>query len=287
MSWDEIREDPWITNQDHEGALLCMQMKRHLKAVHLLHGGGFIDPDTLDCWDEPKEVQALMRAGPIFHLGPERRGFSWSRPRNRRNDNYLISLSKNRKDHPTEDWVFEDLNEMIAKARELGVRHAYVWKENPEEPQGRGFWDYVRTGPAKQILIPYGHDTQRVLSDLRTLLEAAPPSGDSGGDHAEEVFEDFDPGEFQSLQYADAPLIEGARYTLQFGGHWQYRLTLAADPNGKLYALMPQVRRPGTSPGDYGEIPLTEEEREQLVARVADTYPPSSLRQRDTARAAR
>ena len=261
-----MMEDPWISNQDYEGALICMQTKRQIKAVRLIHGGGRMDPETLYWWAEPKEVQALMRAGPIYHLDRERRGFSWSRPRSRHNDNYLISLSKHRRGYKPQYWVFGDTQEMTHHARQLGVEHAYVWEQDNEDPAARGWWSYVRTKPTNTIRIPYDRDTKRVLRDLKTLLETDPPPEDA------DEYTGYD--ECETLSYSAGQLIEGAQYTLEFGSHWQCRLTLVILPKGTLYAVMPRVQRPGTDPADYAEIPLTQEERQHLVARVRDTYPP-------------
>ena len=258
MSQRDRDPEPRIANEDHKGAIICMQSKRQLRAVRLLHGGGYIDPETLGCYDKVSEVQALMRAGPIFHLGPERHGFSWSRPHNRHNEDYLISLSKHRKDVPAESWVYSNAEEMTQHARDMWIDHAYIWERDDNEPAGPGWWHYMKTQPPEQILIPYDRQVKEALSALETILHAGPPIWDFT----------------ETLPYSTPPPIEGSRHRIWFDTFGRGDLTLAILDNGAIFALVPQVKNPGTDPGEYGRIPLTDEEQAELAARIEDTYPP-------------
>ena len=136
--------EPRISNPDHQGALLAMKTSRQLKALQLLHGAAFIDPDTLENYGDATEVLALMRAGPIHHLGPQRHGFSWTRPNSHHNDRYLISLSRHRSGIDPEVWVYSTVDEVAAHARRLDLKHAYIWQRDDADPQGPGRWQYLR-----------------------------------------------------------------------------------------------------------------------------------------------
>ena len=169
---------PRISNPDYTGALICMKTQRQVKAVQLLHGGGYIDPGTLSNYSKISEIQALMRAGPLYHLGPERRGLSWARPNDPDNDDYLISLSLYRRNQTAESWVYSTTEEMANHARKLGIDHAYVWSLDPDDKNAPGDWDYVRTNTHRHVLIPYEERAKTALETLRDILELEPPDED-------------------------------------------------------------------------------------------------------------
>ena len=252
---------PLISNPDGEGALICMKTQRQVKAVQLLNGGAYIDIGTLDNYADVSEIQALMRAGPIFHLGPERRGFSWSKPNSRRNDHYLISLSLNRQKRPAEGWVYSSTGEMTEHARKLRLDHAYIWTHHPVDKTAPGHWHYMRTNTPRRALIPYDHETRNALDLLRELLEAGPAEKD-------------DP-DYHYLEYVSLPPLTNTRHLLDFGSDSHSRLNLVVLHSGEILAVIPQVRRRSQDPADYGEIPLTADETATLTARIADTYPPN------------
>lgn len=252
---------PLISNPDYEGALICMKTQRQVKAFHLLHGGAFVDPVTLSNYSEIPEIQALMRAGPIYHLGPERRGFSWGRPNDPHNDDYLISLSLYRRDHTAESWVYSTTEEMAKHARELQIKHGYIWSLNPDDKNAPGDWDYVRTNTPRHVLIPYEERTRDALETLRDILELGPPDEDG-------ALPDY------SLEYSLPPPLPGTLFLLDIGREYNHSVCLVIHHSGAIEAAFPTVQNPGTDPRNYRAIPLTSDEQITLAARVEDSYPP-------------
>ena len=253
--------EPLISNADHEGALICMQTQRQVKAVQLLNGGVYIDIDTLDNYADAPELQALMRAGPIYHLGPERRGFSWARPNDPQNDDYLISLSLYRRDQPAESWVYSTTGEMAKDARQMGIDHAYIRSLDPEDRNAAGDWEYVRTNTPRYVLIPYERRTENALETLRDILEFGPPGEDGA------LFD-------YSLEYSQLTPLEGTRHLLDIGREHNDSVNLVIHHSGQIEVAVPTVANPGTDRANYGPIPITEDEQATLAARVEDTSTP-------------
>ena len=253
--------EPLISNADNEDALICMQTQKQVKAVQLLNGGAYIELDTLANYAEPSEVQALMRAGPIYNLGPERRGFSWSRPNSRHNDDYLISLSLYRRNQTAESWVYSTTEEMANHARKLGVDHAYVWSLDPDDKNAPGHWDYVRTNTHRHVLIPYEQRAKTALETLRDILELGPPDEDG-------ALPDY------SLEYYRPEPLPGTLLLLDIGREYDHSVCLIIHHSGDIEAAFPTVQEPGTDPRNYRAIPLTSDEQVTLAARVEDSYPP-------------
>ena len=253
--------EPLISNLDYEGALICMKTQRQIKAVQLLHGGASVELETLENYAEISEIQALMRAGPIYHLGPERKGFSWARPNSRHNDNYLISLSLYRRGHAAESWVYSTTEEMAKHAQELGIDHAYIWSLDPDDRNAPGFWNYVRTNTPRHVLIPYETRTRNALDTLQNILEFGPVNGEN----------DF---LGYSLPFSLETPFEGTKSLIDIGVEYNDAVCLLVHHSGRVEVAVPLVSNPGTDPANYAPIPVTDEEQATLAARVVDTYTP-------------
>ena len=252
---------PTVSNPDSVAALLCMRTARQIQAVLLIHGGNDLEPHILnDCHSEPKQVQALMRIGPIYHLGPLLNGFSWSRPHTKDNNNYVISLSKYRPGRHAERFTFRTIEDMARKARALNAHHAYVWDADPENPDGPGYWSYVRTMPSQSVLIPFEYRNQGAVHILQHVLEAGPPPDPDDDD----LFE-------YPYPYSQQPPPPGMTLMVELDSGFPNRLCIAIHSDGRLLALVPQDHG-HSKEAHYEPIPLTAEETATLRNRLADTY---------------
>lgn len=182
-------DGPSIGNPDCVAALISQQVKDGYKAVTLLHGGQ--DPDWDDVlsgyYSNPKDIAWLMTWGPIYSLGVDRKGLNWNKATNdidyTHADEYLISVSRHRKDVARETLHFTTIEELAAHARQRNIHHAYVWQPDVDNPKDQGWWHYLRTMPDPPIQIPGHHSmsepkrataSQKALPSLSRRKEPIP-----------------------------------------------------------------------------------------------------------------
>ena len=252
-------DGPNIANADQVAALIAQTLRDGYKAVTLLHHGQNADWNNLltHWFSAPRDIDWLMRWGPIYHLGAERTGLNWKKASTDRDythaDDYLISVPRHHRDVPKEDLHFETIHDLAAHAHEKNIHHAYIWEPDDDNPKAEGHWNYLRTMPHPPVQIPLDETVNDALQALLDLLREE-PTPDQTCDLDFIAMQPPPPG-WRARIYSQSPYKRG--------------LELALDHTGTPRAIIPHDPKLTPDPSTpYGEVPLTPQEKRYVRALV-------------------